>query len=105
MTTEDSQVWFNLAVAFGIVAVLCTLAVMLCREWVKTDLRERGFRPLSVRWRPFTFPANELTCGFNVQYSDSRGLIHKARCWTYWHRPSVTWEKDEIVGEVTTQAG
>ena len=29
----------------------------------------------------------------------------RERGWTHWHRPSVTWEEDEIVGEVTTQAG
>ncbi len=99
MRTENLQVWFNLAIVFGIVAVLCTLAVVLCREWVKTDLRERGFCPLRVRWRPLAFWTDGLTCGFDVRYSDLRGLIHKARCWTYWHRPSVTWEADEIIGE------
>ena len=104
MTTQELQVWFNLAIAFGIVAVLLTLAVVMCREWVKNDLCERGCCPLGVRWRPFAWRANQWRCSFDVRYSDLRGLIHKARCSTYWLRPSVTWEADEIVGEISERA-
>jgi len=32
-----------------------------------------------------------------VVYSDFRGQIHRAIRWTYWHRPSVTWDTDEII--------
>jgi len=45
-----------------------------------------------LAWR-----TNRVTCSFKVVYSDFRGQIHRAICWMYWHRPSVTWDADEII--------
>jgi len=53
MTSADQRVYVLLSTVLGIVAVLWFLGVVLCREWVKNDLREKCFRPLSVRWCPF----------------------------------------------------
>jgi hypothetical protein len=97
MTTEDIIAWRNIAIVPCIVAALWSLAVVLCREWVKSDLWERGCEPLRVWWRPFAWRTNWLTCSFSVVYSDFRGQIHRAICWTYWHRRSVIWDSDEII--------
>jgi len=53
----------------GIVAVLWLLHILLAREWVKTDIIDRGFTPVSVRWKPFFW---WLACGpvFRVTYSE-----------------------------------
>ena len=99
MTTEDMALWRNIAIIPCIVGVLWSLAVLLCPEWVKNDLRERTCQPVSVRWRPFAWRTSWLSCAFKVMYSDLDGRIHRARCWTYWHRPSVTWDGDEIIGD------
>jgi hypothetical protein len=98
MRLEDIIVWRNIALVLVIVAVLWSLAVVLCREWVKTNLRERSCKATRVRWRPFAWRTNHFTCSFRVLYSDSHGQNHRAICWTYWHRSSVTWDKDEIIG-------
>lgn len=95
MTPEDIIVWRNIAIIPCIVAALWFLAVVLCREWVKSELHERMCRPISVRWR--FFASTRITCAFKVIYSDCAGQIHRGRCWTYWHRRGVTWESDEIV--------
>ena len=95
MTAEDIIAWRNVAIIPCIIAVLWFLAVVLCREWVKSDLRDRVCQPVSVRWQYFSGLPN--TCAFKVIYSDFRGQIHRATCWTHWHRPSVTWQSDEIV--------
>ena len=97
MTPEDITAWRNIAIVPCIVAALWFLAVVLCREWVKSDLRRRMCEPVRIRWRPFAWRTNRLTCSFKVVYSDFRGQIHRAICWTYWHRPSVTWDADEII--------
>lgn len=99
MTPEDIRVCLNVTVVLAIVATLWFLAVILCREWVKTDLREKELSPHRVRWRPFR--STRSACCFDVQYSDATGVIHKAQCWTYWHRPSITWESDETIGKDT----
>jgi len=96
MTPEDIRVYLNIALIPAIVAVLWGLAVLLCREWVKTDFRERGFTPRSVRWRFFS--SSSVACRFNVRYLDREGFVHNAQCSTCWHRPSVTWESDETIG-------
>lgn len=94
MTAEDIIVWRSLAIIACIVAVLWFLAVVLCREWVKADLRDRLCQPVSLRWRYWTWTPQ---CAFQVIYSDVRGRIHRATCWTHWHRRNVTWEKDEVI--------
>jgi len=98
MTTEEFIVWRNLAVIPVIVGILWTLAVLLCREWVKSDLNDRLCRPIHVRWLPFSWRNGRYRCAFRVMYADALGQIHRALCWTFWHRPSVTWISDEIIG-------
>ena len=97
MTPEDFIVWRNILIILGIVAVLWALSVLLCREFVKSDLRDRIYTPIRVRWRPFA--ASRLKCRFKVMYSDYRGEIHRATCETSWHRRDVRWFDDEIIGE------
>ena len=99
MSNEDFIVYRNIALIPCIVAALEFLAVILCREWVKGDLRERMCAPIHIRWRPLSWRTNGLACAFTVLYSDLDGRLHRGWCWTYWHRPSVTWERDEIVPE------
>jgi len=97
MTTEDFIALRNLALVLCIVAILESLAVILCRQWVKQDLAARMFKPIRVRWRPFAWRTNGLACSFRVLYSDIHGRVHCGICWTYWHRPSVTWGGDDII--------
>lgn len=97
MTAEDFVVSRNLALVPCIVAVLVSRSVVLCREWVKRDLHERWCHPIRIRWRPFAWRTNPVTCVFKVWYSDLAGRVHRSTCWTCWHRPSVTWDADEII--------
>ena len=93
MNAESVQMWLNIAAIPGIIGVVVLLNVLLCREWVKAHLRNRGLQPRHVRWRSLAF----FQCAFRVIYCDLRGRIHRATCWTYWHRRCVTWESDEII--------
>jgi hypothetical protein len=95
MTTEDFVVWRNIAIIPCIVAVLLFLAVVLCREWVKRDLRERACQPIKVRWRPSC--SNGAACAFKVVYLDLQCQIHRADCQTFWHYRNVIWFGDEII--------
>ena len=94
MSAEDFVVWRNLAIIPFIVLALHLLFVAQCREWVKTDLRQRSCKPVSVRYRPFAWwviwgPA------FRVSYVDLSGALHRAECGVpAWHRP-VVWRWDE----------
>lgn len=97
MDAVDIIVYRNLAIVVLIVAALQCLGVTLCREWIKSDLRRRRCEPHRIRWQPFAWRTNLLTCSFRVVYSDFRGHVHRASCWTYWHRPRVTWATDEII--------
>lgn len=97
MTTEDFIVWRNIAIIPCIVAALWFLSVVMCREWVKRDLRERACQPIKVRWR-FS-QSNRAACAFKVVYSDLQGQIHRADCQTFWHRSRVVWFGDEVVGD------
>jgi hypothetical protein len=97
MTPQDIILWRNVAIVGCIVAALWFLSAVLCREWVKADLRKRMCKPLRIRWRPFAWRTNKVTCSFRVIYSDFRGQIHRSICWTYWHRPNVAWGADEII--------
>jgi hypothetical protein len=89
MTREELIVCRNILIVPLVVAALWTLSVLLCRQWVKNDLRRRMCQPISVRWR--WLASTKITCHFNVVYSDWNGEVHHARCWTYWHWPRVTW--------------
>jgi hypothetical protein len=98
MSAAEVIAWRNLAVIPFIIAVLWFLSVFLCKEWVKDDLRKRICEPLSLRWRPIAWGGSRFTCAFTVIYADLDGRIHKAKCRTHWLRPSVKWERDEIIG-------
>jgi hypothetical protein len=97
MISEKLVVARSLALIPCIVGALWTLAIVLCREWVKQDLRERICQPIAVRWRPLV--STHLSCAFRVKYIDFRGQIHRAACRTYWHWKDVRWTDDEIIGE------
>src|ERR1041385_2440786 len=79
MSGDNVGIFLRLVAVVGIIAVLWALSLMLAREWVKDDLRERGFRPVLIRWRPFPWwpvwgPA------FRVLYADAAGFLHEAWC-------------------------
>jgi hypothetical protein len=95
MSHDDIILWRNIAIIPCIVAVLWCLSVILCREWVKDDLREKIYEPISIRWRPFA--CTRLSCYFKVVYKDFQGDIHQANCRTTWLRRRVTWLDDKIV--------
>lgn len=97
MSAEESVAYRNIALCFCIVAVLAILSVVWCREWVKSDLRRRICQPIQIRWRPFARWTDGLTCSFRDLYLDLDGRMHRGTCRTYWHRPSVTWDSDELV--------
>jgi hypothetical protein len=97
MTTEDIIVWRNIAIIPCIVAVLWFLAVVLCREWVKSDLRNRASQPIKVRW--LFSQSSRITCAFRVVYLDLQGRIHRADCQTGWLYKNVIWFGDEIIGD------
>ena len=93
MDDLNFYVWRNLAVISAIIIFIQFLSIILCREWVKSDLRRRICEPVSVRWQPFTWwplwgPA------FRVFYKDAAGIVHAARCGLpAWRRP-VVWRED-----------
>jgi hypothetical protein len=95
MTHTDFIVWRNLALVLGIVAVVWALNILMCREWVKRDIRARGLRPVRVRWKPLAWwplygPA------FRVRYEDPAGSLHEVlygvSMWWY-----VRWRDDRII--------
>ena len=102
MFSEDTRIWLNIAIIFGIMGVLQFLCVVLCREWIKNDLRQKVFAPLSVRWRPFA--STRVSCAFKVTYSDFKGFVHQTRCRVHWHRRHVRWEDDEVIGRTGESA-
>ena len=95
--SAETRASLGLFSALGIFAVLWALGVILCREWVKNDLRDRCLRPLSVSWRPLAWWGGFYGCSFWVRYVDLAGLVHEARCWTGGFYRGVTWLSDEIV--------
>lgn len=97
MAAEDFIAHRNLALCFFVAGLLVLLAVALCREWVKRDLNHRMCTPIRIRWRPFAWRTNWLTCSFRVLYVDLHGRLHRSICWTGWLRPSVIWDSDEII--------
>jgi hypothetical protein len=96
MSPEELGDYLRLLAVVGIVALLQALSLVLAREWVKNDLTERGFRPIRVRWWPWTcWPV--WGPAFRVLYADDAGAIHQARCGVCaWRRP-VVWRDDQIV--------
>ena len=79
----------NVALAFGILVLLHLLFVLLCREWVKTDVRRHAFVPIRIRWRPLG--SSQLSCAFSVVYEDWEGKVCHAWARTSWYRREVTW--------------
>src|SRR5204863_8215298 len=55
MPADDIGPYLRLVAAIGIFAVLWLLGLLLAREWVKSDLIGRGFRPVRVRWSPLSW--------------------------------------------------
>jgi hypothetical protein len=96
MSAEDFTLLRDVSFIPCIIALQVFLWVILCREWVKRDLREKMCNIIRIRWRPFG--GSRLFCSFRVDFSDLSGQIHRAICSTYWHRRSVTWDDDTIVG-------
>jgi hypothetical protein len=96
MSADDIGIYVRISAVLCIVAALWSLWLILAREWVKNDIRARGFRPIHVRWQPFAWwpcwgPA------FRVLYLDGAGSVHQARCGVCaWHRP-VRWRDDKLV--------
>jgi hypothetical protein len=92
MSTPDLGIYLPLLAIVGILAVLWLLHVLLAREWVKTDIIDRGLMPVSIRWKPFSW---WVVCGpaFRVTYSDVTGAIYHAECGLpNWLKP-VRWRK------------
>ncbi len=79
----------NVALAFGILMLLRLLFVLLCREWVKADVRRHAFVPLRVRWRPLG--SSQFSCAFSVVYEDWEGKVCHAWAKTSWYQRDVTW--------------
>lgn len=103
MSAEDITVWRNVAIIPAIVGTLWFLFVMLRRERIKNDLRQRLFEPLSVRWAPFGWwwgwYSGTRCSFFKVRYVDLEGFIHQARCATGGSRSEVLWKQDEVIGK------
>ncbi len=96
MNPGELQLWIPLSVIASIMAMLVGLTVVGSRELVKFALSEKLSQVMSIRWRPFTMPVGAYT--FDVLYADFTGLVHRARCRTYWPGRAVRWDYDEIVG-------
>jgi hypothetical protein len=96
----DTVIYLRLLLIPAIVFVLWFLSMLLTREWVKTDLRNRGLQPLQVRWWPWTWWS---VCGpiFRVRYVDADGFVHQALCGlANWHRP-IRWRDDKVIADMT----
>jgi hypothetical protein len=87
----------NLAFCFGAIALLSVLAIVWCRERVKSDLRERICLPISVRWKPFSWRIDGFYLAFKVIYSDFEDRTHEAVCWAHWEHDGLEWEEDRII--------
>ena len=99
MISPERQVLLLILAALGIFTALYSLGVVLNREWVKDDLREKCFRPLGVQWHPLAWWGGFYGTCFEVRYEDLAGLVHKARCWTIGITRNVHWVSDEVIGD------
>jgi len=103
MASIDLQSGLRIIGCFASVGVLVAMFLLLARERVKRDLRERFFEPLSVQWAPFGWWwgwYHGAGCAFfEVRYVDLKGCIHQARCAAGGTRPGVLWKQDEVVGK------
>jgi hypothetical protein len=97
-----------LGYVIGFLALLLYLTAMYQREAVKRDLKEHGFEPLHIWWRPAAYWTTRFpywgATGFRVVYSDAEGCIHKAYCFAYrsfaqdsrWGARRVRWLTDAV---------
>lgn len=88
--------WYQVGLFLGFLAVLvslfCFLLAMFAREQVKKSLRERGLKPVHVRWLPFASWKEDYWMAFHVVYADAEGICHKSRCCTSESVPmEVVW--------------
>lgn len=88
--SPDFIAYRNLAFVVLIVVLLWSLSIILCREWVKRDLRQKGMTPLNLRWRPFA--SSKMVCAFRVRFLDPQGLEHTRNCRVFWLNPQVRWD-------------
>ncbi len=96
MNPSEFHLWVPFSVIASILAMLVGLTVVASRELIKCALREKLSQVMSIRWRPFALACG--ACTFEVLYTDFTGLVHRARCRTYWPGRAVRWDYDEIVG-------
>jgi len=94
MTPVDLIVLRSIAGVAIIFAALWSLGLLLCREWVKSDLRARSLEPLSVRWRPFANWGGFYGYCFLARFADVSGVVREGRCWTGGFKRGVTWYSD-----------
>ena len=90
--SEEVRPFILVAMVPAIVLLLWALGVVLCREWVRQELEEKGFVPEAIRWR--FFASGRLACCFTAVYRDAGGVQHRARCSTLRHRHEVRWETE-----------
>lgn len=97
MSSNEMRSYLLIAVAVGIALLLWILWIVLCREWIKTDLHEKGLSPMRVRWRPWA--SSSTWCHFEVHYLDADQRLHRAQVATTWHQKNVVWDSDEDIDD------
>ena len=82
----------------SLLALFQTLGVLLTHDLVKRAIRERGFKPIQIRWRPFSAWVrgqridNPLSgTPFDGTYADATGEIHHARFLVWLWHSRVRW--------------
>jgi hypothetical protein len=87
--------WLALLCVAMIVAALFGLvlafSVVRLRARVMQSLRDEGFAPVRVRWRPLAYWAPRWDAGlaFEAVYADASGLIQRGRFWVPERRSGV----------------
>lgn len=90
MTTVPREVWLLLilaAIITTLLGLIQTLGVLWMRDLVMRAIREQGFEPLRVRWRPLALWADRwgargrtlAPTPFEGIYADATGATHQAR--------------------------
>lgn len=87
------RAWILIGACVGVAILLNGLVLLLLREWVKSNLHEKGGVPVRIRWRPLA--STRATTRFWVIYRDVLGTLHHARCAVHPFRREVIWEWDE----------
>ena len=103
MNAIDIRVGLNIAACVAIIGAIQVLLILKRRERVKYDLRQKLFKPLSVRWAPlggwWGWYSGACCSFFKVHYLDLDGFIHRARCATGGFCSGVFWKQDEVIGK------